>query len=353
MKVRIDKQTIPNGWKFESVLRNALLDRLSERAYQEEGDKDDEVYDEQMRKKDDISLFSCKVQRFEVYWKEEWKALKEVFDDELFSSSMECILQNVRTLRCAAVTIRNDSCDDSIISNTSANANERKCITGRYFDQVYQRHRQDDETIEGFEIGGKMLRIEEELNQSVGTGLNVWDGALLLAYYLQSNAASVVDGKTIVELGSGCGLVGIAAAVLGAREVILTDLSYTLPLLRGNIEYNRHVVSEKCERIECIECDWFKASSIKKFPSFGTNSSIDIILAADCVWLEELVKPFLGTLSRLCSNRECKILISYQRRGKEVHDKFISGLNRMFIASEIEFTFKWSSAIQILECSKR
>ncbi|CAG0919487.1 unnamed protein product [Notodromas monacha] len=68
---------------------------------------------------------------------------------------------------------------------------------------------------------GKVLRIEQNLVGDVGCV--VWDAALALVKFLDvqklNPAASetIVDvsGKTIVELGSGTGCVGIAAALLG------------------------------------------------------------------------------------------------------------------------------------------
>ena len=99
-----------------------------------------------------------------------------------------------------------------------------------------------------------------------GTGFNVWDGAVLLARYLQHAASCVaVQGRRVLELGAGCGGVpGITAAALGARHVTLTDLPHVLPRLRSNVERNREAIrwastSGDCgatTTIECRACDW-------------------------------------------------------------------------------------------------
>lgn len=47
-----------------------------------------------------------------------------------------------------------------------------------------------------------------------------------------------VWAKRALELGSGMGLGGMTFALLGCREVILTDLDSVLPLLRKNVEAN-------------------------------------------------------------------------------------------------------------------
>jgi predicted nicotinamide N-methyase len=40
----------------------------------------------------------------------------------------------------------------------------------------------------------------------------------------------------VIELGSGPGAVGLAAAALGAAAAVLTDLPHVLPLAAANIE---------------------------------------------------------------------------------------------------------------------
>ena len=65
----------------------------------------------------------------------------------------------------------------------------------------------------------------------------VWDAGLVLAQYIADNA-ELIRGKRVLELGSGTGLVGLAALQLGAAAVTLTDMQPLLPLLRSNLHAN-------------------------------------------------------------------------------------------------------------------
>jgi len=72
----------------------------------------------------------------------------------------------------------------------------------------------------------------------------------------------------------------------------------------------------------------------------------DVLLIADCIWLEELVTPLLQTVERilqLCHDKNNNnnnrvqeepspvvVLISYQRRGKGAHDAFMNSLKSIF-----------------------
>ncbi len=103
------------------------------------------------------------------------------------------------------------------------------------------------------DIHGVPLLINEVHNSGEGTGLTVWDGAVTLAKYLEHAYSSVLPGKTVVELGAGTGLAGIAASILGARHVILTDLAYALKNTQANVDRNK--LSFKGV-VECAELDW-------------------------------------------------------------------------------------------------
>ena len=90
------------------------------------------------------------------------------------------------------------------------------------------------------------------------TGHITWDGALVLAKYLElrSNKSSscsslpiLVDEHTIIlELGAGTGFVGFACAVLGAKLAYLTDFPYALSIAKQNAEKNASAFSIKLEK---------------------------------------------------------------------------------------------------------
>ncbi|XP_019081628.1 uncharacterized protein LOC100259741 isoform X2 [Vitis vinifera] len=72
------------------------------------------------------------------------------------------------------------------------------------------------------------------------TGSVMWDSGVVLGKFLEHAVDSgllLLQGKKVVELGSGCGLVGCIAALLGA-QVFLTDLPDRLRLLKKNVETN-------------------------------------------------------------------------------------------------------------------
>ncbi|XP_059661633.1 uncharacterized protein LOC132307784 isoform X2 [Cornus florida] len=72
------------------------------------------------------------------------------------------------------------------------------------------------------------------------TGAVMWDSGVILGKFLEHAVESdmiLLQGKKVIELGSGCGLVGCIASFLGA-QVILTDLPDRLRLLKKNVEAN-------------------------------------------------------------------------------------------------------------------
>jgi hypothetical protein len=60
------------------------------------------------------------------------------------------------------------------------------------------------------------------------TCVTVWDAGIALSHILCAHP-ELVQGKRVIELGAGAGLVGCVAARVGARQVILTDLKPAVP----------------------------------------------------------------------------------------------------------------------------
>lgn len=113
----------------------------------------------------------------------------------------------------------------------------------------------------GFAVGMPPLplHIGVVANSGLGTGLTVWDGAIVLSKYLENEAVvaaecgevGLLSGRVVLELGAGTGVVGLAASALGARRTYLTDQAYTLENLRRTVSRNSHLSG-----VEVMELDW-------------------------------------------------------------------------------------------------
>ncbi|KAL8767995.1 MAG: hypothetical protein Q9209_005666 [Squamulea sp. 1 TL-2023] len=54
-------------------------------------------------------------------------------------------------------------------------------------------------------------------------GHHLWNGAQVVTDYLYDHARDLVEGRTILEFGAGAGLPSLAAAIWGAKQVVMTD----------------------------------------------------------------------------------------------------------------------------------
>ena len=92
----------------------------------------------------------------------------------------------------------------------------------------------------------------------------LWDGAIVLARWLQRQIAagsgSAGCDRTVLELGSGTGLVGISAAVLCGARVLLTDRDAVFTVTQLNAERNRGGVEAAGGVLCCAELDWLVAA---------------------------------------------------------------------------------------------
>ena len=105
------------------------------------------------------------------------------------------------------------------------------------------------------------------------TGGTVWDAALLLAHWLAAKLD--LRGLRCLEVGAGCGAVGLACAALGARHVGLTDNDgEVVAHLAGNARRNgfEHVV-------DAYELDFCK-------PPGEPRADYDVVVGSECVYYD-------------------------------------------------------------------
>eukprot|EP00047_Mylnosiga_fluctuans_P016290 m.53442 g.53442 ORF g.53442 m.53442 type:complete len:499 (+) comp6483_c0_seq1:1863-3359(+) len=121
------------------------------------------------------------------------------------------------------------------------------------------------------------------------TGLHVWASAVLFGQHLYS-IRDRFQGKTVCELGAGCGLPGLLAyAVGGAARVVMTDFfDHTLTNLKHNLEKNQSTFgSSNPGEISVQAVDWAYRHT---YPA----GQFDILLGCDLIYDVVLV-PLLVT----------------------------------------------------------
>lgn len=141
---------------------------------------------------------------------------------------------------------------------------------------------------------------------SQGLSFQLWPGAIALVnlldtHYLQPiirNPLSTLFKSQenrplrIIELGSGTGLVGIAAAALLSANVTVTDLPHVLPNLRINVEANSKLLQVNLgAKVNVAVLSWGVDEDMK-----AVGREYDLILGSDVVYHDHLYEPLIKTL---------------------------------------------------------
>mmetsp|Transcript_70568 Transcript_70568/g.106761 ORF Transcript_70568/g.106761 Transcript_70568/m.106761 type:complete len:454 (+) Transcript_70568:45-1406(+) len=195
--------------------------------------------------------------------------------------------------------------------------------------------------------------FNEDYSVAASTGLTkVWDGAwtvlnLLSLFLIQQRQQEVLaqndddqkwllardclrPNSIIVELGSGSGLVGLVAACLGGH-VLLTDVPTVVEnALEPNIGRNSGALTLSATSspagtasspwpdarsigrgtVACAPFDWRRVQrchsgadvEYENENAIPLSTPVNVILAVECLWLKDLLKPFVAASLALLSN---------------------------------------------------
>lgn len=161
---------------------------------------------------------------------------------------------------------------------------------------------------------------------SQGLSFQLWPAAttfvkLLDGYQLSNTdplSAAITSVKScprlrILELGSGTGVVGIAAAAILGADVTVTDLPHVLPNLNFNVEVNSTVLAPRAGQVHVAALSWGEKEDME-----AVGREYDLIIGSDVVYHDNLYDPLLQTLRfLLLGDGEKVFLMAHLRRWKK------------------------------------
>lgn len=177
------------------------------------------------------------------------------------------------------------------------------------------------------------LILHEDLKD--GCGGQLWPAGMTLAKYMLAYHDDL-RGKSILEIGAGGGLVGLAVArgcqMNFDQQILITDQLPMLPLMQKNISLN-HLDSN----VKACVYDWGEPipNEVTDIVSTTSSSLPDIVLAADCVYFEPAFPLLLKTLSDIIGPHTTCYFCFKKRRKADM--RFIRDMMKTFQVTEVEY----------------
>ncbi|KAK5091096.1 Protein-lysine N-methyltransferase efm6 [Lithohypha guttulata] len=182
----------------------------------------------------------------------------------------------------------------------------------------------------------KPLLLHEDLKE--GCGGQLWPAGVTLAKYMLTYHRDL-RSKSILEIGAGGGLVGLAVAsgclVDNDKKLLVTDQIPMLSLMQKNVALNALDA-----KVQAEVYDWGEPIPVavaSHLPQSGADSSHcpDVVLAADCVYFEPAFPLLLQTLQDLIGPSTVCYFCFKKRRKADM--RFIRDMNKTFKVEEVEY----------------
>ncbi len=166
------------------------------------------------------------------------------------------------------------------------------------------------------EHGNLSLDIHEPSLTGDDLGFKTWGSAYALASRLETlgveQLSTSVNDKPIkvLELGSGTGLVGLAAAAIWQCSVTLTDQKDIISNTARNAELNRSTVQDWGGSVVVDVLDWNDYTN-----SLVSGDEFDVILAADPIYDPSHAPILTPTIARYLSHSSsARVVIEFPLR---------------------------------------
>lgn len=157
------------------------------------------------------------------------------------------------------------------------------------------------------------LVIAEELGSN-NLARHVWDAGIAACRYLQTSEINE-QPSNILELGSGCGLVGICLAKrFRQSKVVLTDLDDAREMCQTNIQLNNVGATAQFEQL-----DWDDQTACS---NLAQRCVWDLILVTDCTYNPSSYEILLTTIQTLATPNKTQVLVAHKFRDESETEFF-------------------------------
>lgn len=114
---------------------------------------------------------------------------------------------------------------------------------------------------------------------------------------------STPRGPRILELGSGCGIVGLQVAGLcSTSDVLLTDLPEAMDILNHNVQNAKNISSKG--RLATSILDWEEC-----LPERVAKQIFDLVIVSDCTYNPDSIPGLVKTLSSVAENSPDALIV--------------------------------------------
>eukprot|EP01038_Epipyxis_sp_PR26KG_P007637 gene7637-10396_t len=155
------------------------------------------------------------------------------------------------------------------------------------------------------------------------TGGSIWHSSIRLAQYMIKNP-SMFYNKRVLEIGAGCGLIGIVAAKLGASTVTITDIEAQVELIQQNIDLNFNEDEDVIMK-PTTKCLYFGEED-------DVTQHYDIIIGTDIGYDLSLHQPISTTISSILNrssihNSNCYCIIVEEIRWLDIYQWYLESIS--------------------------
>ncbi|KAK2459991.1 hypothetical protein APHAL10511_007997 [Amanita phalloides] len=193
------------------------------------------------------------------------------------------------------------------------------------------------------------------VTESGTTGLRTWRASFVLADYLLNNR-EFVQGKRILELGSGIGFLGTIVATIQLQNPVPGSSLYLTDVDEQVLSRCQSNVALPCNASNLHPCIHFRAldwamsmDNPAICQGFLAESDADVILGADIVFDPTLIPALIGML-RLYLSAPKRAFIAVTVRNVDTFALFINSVKDVNLAiDEIELLYQHVPFVELID----